>query len=127
MGTPVISIEIWQRSKKLTLVLKASTNYLENSIFYFCGLMHDVEILPASLSYNSRIALVCVQISSNILPQLLEYKCAASKVQSREVVIGYSLSHDVSGRSGDKLNDPGGYARFFEYFVDKVVRVCGSG
>jgi hypothetical protein len=49
--------------------------------------MYNMKILPACLTHNSRVALVHVQIHSNIFPQLLEDDSAAGKTQRSEIAI----------------------------------------
>ena len=97
-----------------------------NCIVDFRTLMYNMEVLAASLTHDSRVSLVLIQICSNVLPKLLEYMGRSSKVKTCERRVRDSLSDNFRWGSWDKLDDSRGDAGLCEYLVNDVVRVSGS-
>lgn len=56
----------------VTLVLKSRPHALYHRAPDVSAWVDQVEVLPSRLADNPRVALVVIDISSNILPQLLE-------------------------------------------------------
>ena len=97
-----------------------------NCIVDIRTLMYNMEVLAPSLTNDSRVPFVIIQICSDVLPKLLEYMRRPSKVKTCERRVRDSLGNNFWWRSRDKLNDSRGNASLCEYLVDDVVRVSGS-
>lgn len=80
-----------------------------------------------SLSNNTRVTLVYVQVGGNVFPELLKDESTSGEVKGRELRVSDHLADNLSGRTGDELDDTGRQTSLFEDFVDKVVRVGSSG
>lgn len=91
--------------------------------------MHIIETRErhTGLANDTGIALVIVQISSNVLPELLEDEGASSEVKGGEVRVGDHLADNLSRRTRNELEDTSGQTSLFEDLVDEVVGVCGGG
>ena len=97
-----------------------------NRIVDIRTLMYNMEVLAPSLTNDSRVPFVIIQICSDVLPKLLEYMGRPSKVKTCERRVRDSLGNNFWWRSWDKLNDSRGNASLCEYLVDDIVRVSGS-
>lgn len=80
-----------------------------------------------SLANDTRIALVSIQVHSNIPPQTLEYSRAAGEMKAGKFAMCDSLFDDLRRGSGDELDDGGRETSFEEDLVRKVIGVHGHG
>ena len=85
-----------------------------------------MEVLSTSLANNTRVALVVIQVRSDILPKLLEDESASGEVKGSEFGVSDHLGNNFSGRTRDELKDTSRETSFLEDLVDEVVGV-GSG
>lgn len=88
-----------------TLVLKRAADALHHRVRDIRRRVDEVEVLATSLTNEARIALVVVDVCSDILPQLLEDKGATSEVECSEAWVRDDLRDDFGGRAGDELKN----------------------
>lgn len=76
---------------------------------------------PTGLADDAWIALIFVDICSDVLPQLLEHERAPSEVQRSKLAMRDRLRDDFWRRARHELDDPGGYASLGKNLVHEVV------
>lgn len=85
-----------------------------------------MEVLSTGLTDQAGVALVRLDVRSDVLPQFFEHKCAPGEVERRKVGVGDDLCADLCGWAGDELDDTRWYTSLFEDLVNDVVGVCCS-
>lgn len=110
--------------KRFTLVLKRSSDGLNDSIPNLRALMNKMEVLASSFADDPGVTLVHIQIIGDVLPQLPKYMCRAGEVQRCERAVRDGLSDHFRWGAGNELDDAWGNTGFGEYLMDDVVRVC---
>jgi len=130
-----------------TLVFEGGANSLENGVFDVCRRVNDVEVFATwkggskltrhpiatpcpvrtSLSDDSRITLVDIEVLGDILPQLFEDSGTPGEVKSSEERVGDGLSNDVRGGAGDELNHTRRDTGLLQQLVHDIVRVRRGG
>lgn len=108
-----------------TLVFEASPETLEHRITDFCGLVNNMEVLSTGFTDNPRVTSVFIEIRSDILPKLPEYKGASGEVQRCKIGISDGLCHDFGRRPRHKLDDTRRDTGLRENLVNKVIRIGG--
>ena len=82
-----------------------------------------MEVLPAGLADDARVALVGVEVLGDVLPELLEHEGAASEVERREVWVRDGLADDCFRHARNELDDARGDTGFGQDFIDEIVGV----
>jgi hypothetical protein len=109
-----------------TLVFKSSPDGLYHGIFYLRTLMHDMKVFSSSLSHNSRVPFVLIQISRDVFPQFPEHMGGAGEVKRRKGRMGDGLCDNFWWRTRNKLDYTWRNAGFREDLMDDVVGVGGG-
>lgn len=104
--------------KKYSRSAPCSPNRYQNMSTYR---MDHVEVLATSLTNNTGVADVVVDVVTNLLPQVAEDVGGTSEVERREVGAGERDARDLLGITGDELDDTSGETGLLEELVDEVV------
>lgn len=86
-----------------------------------------MEVLSTSLTDDSGVAPVLVEVGSDLAPETLENLGGSGKVKTAEFSVVDTLLDDLGWVSGNKLDDGRGETGFEQDLVDEEVRVGGHG
>ena len=91
--------------------------------------MDEVEVFSAGFADDAREGLVAVDVGPDILPEFLEDKGGACKVECGKVAVGEDVLDGLCGRARYELDDGGREAGFQQDLVDDVVGIgsCWRG
>jgi hypothetical protein len=109
--------------RPLALILESAANSLYHRIPNFSEFVHDMEIRSSNLTDNPRVPIVLVHIRGNVLPQLLEDRCASGEMKRSETLVFDGLSDNLWRRARYGLDDAWGYTGLGEDLVHYVVGV----
>lgn len=111
----------------LSLVLEGSADRLEDGLLEVGRRVDEVEVLSTSLTDDSGVAGVVVNVVDDLLPQGSEDEGATSEVESSELSVLNAGLDNLDGRSRDELDDTGRDTGLGQDLVNDVVGVGSHG
>ena len=87
--------------------------------------MNEVKVFSAGFADDAGEGLIAVDVGPDILPEFLEDKGRACKVECSKVRVGEDMLDGLCRRAGYELDDGGREAGFQQNLVDDVVGIGG--
>ena len=109
----------------MALVLEGGADGLEDGVAHVGGGMNEVKVFSASFADDAREGLIAVDVGPDVLPEFLEDKGGAGKVECGKVGVGEDMLDSLCRRAGYELDDGGREACFQQNLVDNVVGIGG--
>jgi hypothetical protein len=113
----------------LSLIFKRGSNSVVHDVVDISRSVDKVEVLASSFSDNAGVRAVetILQVHRGLVENVIEHASAASKVQAGKVRGVDEDVSDQSTRAGQKVDDTGRHARFFQDAEEDVVGKDSSG
>lgn len=114
----------------LTLEFEGTADSLKSSVVQGSLVqvrVQHVVVLATSLTNNARVALVVVDVVTDLLPEHTENVGGAGKVEGCKVGVGNGGATDFLSRARNELDDTSRETSFLKQLIDKVVGVDSRG